>query len=245
MIITAHGGALNTGRNGVKFFETIKNYPVDAVEVDVRQKGGELYISHMPPLFLKKILPLSFVFEFIKENGFKVNCDMKRGGTAGAVFLAAQKAGAQDRLIFTGRVERDDLEELRGSAEFLRAKERGVSGRVERGDLKELRGAAVYLDPKFFGFSIDGNLGRVKDEIEKLNCPFVKGININYRRCGESVLVEAEKYGVGLSVYTVDDAAELRRLTGRAAVENITTNIPDEAIKIYAEKGGTIPRKTR
>ena len=38
MLITAHGGALGTGRNTPEFFETVKGYAVDVIEVDVYKK---------------------------------------------------------------------------------------------------------------------------------------------------------------------------------------------------------------
>ena len=34
-MITAHGGALNTGRNSYKYFKAMENLSMEAVEVDI------------------------------------------------------------------------------------------------------------------------------------------------------------------------------------------------------------------
>lgn len=102
MLLTAHGGALGTGRNSALYFETIKDYDADIIEVDVHKKGKLLYISHLSRLFPKKAIPLSFVFEFIKKHDFSVNCDIKRGGLAKSVLELAREMGVANRVIFTG-----------------------------------------------------------------------------------------------------------------------------------------------
>ena len=79
MLITAHGGALGTGRNSQKFFDTIKDYEVDVIEVDVQRRKERLYISHASGFCAKKP-SLEYVFEYIKEHDFMVNCDMKERG---------------------------------------------------------------------------------------------------------------------------------------------------------------------
>ena len=115
MIITAHGGALNTGRNTKLYFDTIADYSVDAIEVDIYSgRGGRLYISHMPmlPWRQKRALPLSFVFEYVKEQGFKVNCDVKQKGLVKPVLDLARSLGAEEHIYFTGSVSPAEIKDL-------------------------------------------------------------------------------------------------------------------------------------
>ena len=44
-MITAHGGALDTGRNSRLYFASADNFMCDALEVDVRHRGEYLYLD--------------------------------------------------------------------------------------------------------------------------------------------------------------------------------------------------------
>ena len=84
-MITAHGGALGTGRNTQAYFDNIDKYQADAIEVDIWKKGDLLYLSHLPALFCaKKKLTLRYAFALAKQ------------------------VGVEDQLIFTGSVRLED-----------------------------------------------------------------------------------------------------------------------------------------
>lgn len=208
MLLTAHGGALNTGRNTPAFFEKMKGYKADVIEVDIYRKGNLLYISHLPKLFPKRALTLNFVFEYIKEYDFMVNCDVKTKGLVKPVLDLAKEMNVTERVIFTGSVCRQDL--------------------------NYLDAGQVYLNTGFF-FPIipkTNNLGSIKSIIESLNNKNIKGINLNYRYCNEDMLDMAKKVELKLSVFTVDKAEDLKRLTGRTELANITTNEIQKAIEL-------------
>jgi hypothetical protein len=208
MLITAHGGALGTGRNTPEFFETVKGYAVDVIEVDVYKKKDLLYISHLPKILPRKALTLEFVFDFIKEYGFKVNCDLKMRGILKDVVKLAQQKNVADRLIFTGAVSKKDLPY------------------AAVGD--------VYLNAGFFCpiFPKTKNLGTIKDIIGNLNNANIKGLNLHYSFCDWQMLDKAKELNLALSVYTVDKEKELLRLMKRKELANITTNIIDKALEI-------------
>ncbi|MDR2046487.1 MAG: hypothetical protein LBP79_01045 [Clostridiales bacterium] len=209
MLITAHSGALRTGGNSREFFETISAYPVDAIEVDVREIGGRLCLKHDFLPFGKRALSLEFAFDYVKERGFFINCDMKKYGLARAAAALAEKRGVLDRVIFTGNLTKEDLEFAEG--------------------------ANAYLNAGFFRGIIKfakGNAPGIKAAVAALNTACVKGVNLDYKLCGEDFLEEAKRCGLGLSLYTVDDADALERLAARGELCNITTNIPDKAIEI-------------
>ncbi|MGB4034529.1 MAG: hypothetical protein WBM21_06805 [Christensenellales bacterium] len=68
------------------------------------------------------------------------------------------------------------------------------------------------------------NLQKIKERIERLNNPRIKGINIPYRFCSDEMLKEALRIGLPISAYTVDNPAVIERLKNNAAIANITTN---------------------
>ena len=104
-MITAHGGALGTGRNTRLYFDNIGVYCADAIEVDIYRKDGLLYLSHLPaPLGYRKKVTLKEAFELVKRTGHKINCDLKMRGLVGDVIKLAEEVGVTDNLIFTGAV---------------------------------------------------------------------------------------------------------------------------------------------
>lgn len=223
MYLTAHGGALNTGRNTPEFFETIKNYPVDIIEVDVQSSGGLLYISHVNSLTPKKEIPLSFVFEFIDKYDFKVNCDVKKKGMVKPVLELAVEMGVENRIFFTGKVRGNDLKNLTAGRVYLNLD-------FFRSRLPVLK----YLWLYFYRNALSSNkfVEKLCKIIAAEKHPAIAGINLKYKYCTEKMLEIAQRNNLRLSVYTVDDVKVLKRLLRHQEIDNITTNIPDKALEI-------------
>ena len=211
MMITAHGGALKTGRNTQKYFDTIEAYDVDAIEVDIYKRNNHLYISHLPKLFYKKAITLEWVFEYIKTHNFRINCDVKWRGLVKPVLEIAKKIGVEEKIYFTGFVTREDL--------------------------KDLDAGEAYLNAGFFKPQkpIVKDLDTIKKTLDSLNNQRVKGININYRYCSDEFLTAAKELNVPLSIFTVDNKADLLRFLSREEIANITTNIVDVALENKAK----------
>ncbi len=207
MLITAHGGALKTGRNTRKFFQTIKNYKVDVIEVDIYKRKNTLYISHLPKLYYKRALSLSYVFDYLKDKDFKVNCDVKRKGLVKCVIELAIRFNVQEKLIFTGAVSAQDIQD----ATF--------------GD--------IYLNASFFWPTkmIASNLIAIKQKMADLKSPHIKGLNLNYKSVDNVFLDKAKELEIPLSIYTVDNHKRLVELMDRPEIANITTNIVDIALQ--------------
>jgi len=207
MLITAHGGALKTGRNSRKYFDEIHKHAVDVIEVDVRTRGGLIYICHIPALMPKKRISLEYVFEFIAQYDLKVNCDLKEKGIIGRVIALAQRKGVVDRLLFTGAVMPSDI--------------------------PAITAGEVYVNNCFYRpySPIKDNLPKIKEILEACQNPHIKGINIGYHYATEEFIGEADRLGVALSIYTVDDAVELARIMGHG-VANVTTNIVLDALRL-------------
>lgn len=208
-MVTAHAGSLNTSRNSLKYFDTIKDYKVDIIEVDIQKKGDLLYLNHLPKLFnAKKCVPLSYAFEFIAKYNFKINCDLKRKYIVKDVIALATKMNVLDKLIFTG----------------------SVSPR----DIKHLTAGMAYLNRRYFRhIKINAsNMQQVKDKILAFNNPRVIGINFKYTFLSDEILAECERINLPVSTFTVDSVAHIKNLCNSTFLDNITTNKPDEALEI-------------
>lgn len=207
MLVTAHGGAFGTGRNTRKYFEKIKDYNVDVIEVDIWRKGDFLYISHLPKIFPERFcLPLRFVFEFVRDHGFKVNCDVKTGGLVAPVTALAREMGVENRILFTGSVKPWEIKDVTSE---------------------------VYLNKSFFKMAPVGeNVGKIKARIESCASGRIKGINFNYKYLNDDFLKRCAEAELDISVFTVDDEEVQRRLVNYPAVVNMTSNIPDVTLKL-------------
>ena len=208
MLITAHGGAMKTHRNSKLYFDTIVSYDVDILEVDIWKFGGLLYLSHLPSLFPSRCIPLSYAFEVIAKYDYRINCDVKQKHLVKDVLTLAEKMGVLDRIIFTGSVCADDI--------------------------NYLNEGEVYLNKSFFGMRrpLPADVKTMKDRIDSLFNPRIKGLNLKYTFCTEEFLEECQKNALPVSVFVVDNSIEMKRLVKHTELANITTNYPDELMKL-------------
>jgi glycerophosphoryl diester phosphodiesterase len=206
-MITAHGGALNTGRNTKKYFELMANLNADAIEVDIRSKKGELFLGHTHIPFMKKNrIPFSYVLEFCKKYNKRVNCDVKEKGLVKPIQQMAEAMGIEHLIYFTGSVSQDQVKDL---------------GKCE------LYVNDTFLLPKFIITS--SNLPKIKEYLDSFNSPSLKGLNVNCLYVSKKVCLEAKALGLGVSIYTVDDEQALEELVNMD-FDNVTTNKIDVAL---------------
>lgn len=206
-MITAHGGALNTGRNTKKYFELMANLNADAIEVDIRSKKGELFLGHTHIPFMKKNrIPFSYVLEFCKKYNKRVNCDVKEKGLVKPIQQMAEAMGIEHLIYFTGSVSQDEVKDL---------------GKCE------LYVNDTFLLPKFLITS--SNLPKIKEYLDSFNSPSLKGLNVNCLYVSKKVCLEAKALGLGVSIYTVDDEQALEELVNMD-FDNVTTNKIDVAL---------------
>ena len=198
MIITAHGGALGTGRNSKAYFDNIDKYGADALEVDIYKKDDLLYMSHWPSLFPKKKLPLRYAFELVKQNGMLINCDLKMRGIIQDVISLAKEMAIENQLIFTGMVDIDD------------------SNIIDCGQ--------VWFNSVGIKYETQ-NVKAIKEKIEGYNNPHYAGLNVNFKKIDLDFVAECKKYDLKLSVFRIDGGKELETY-GKIIDGNITTNEP-------------------
>lgn len=207
MMITAHGGAMNTGRNTQAYFDNIDTYKADAIEVDIWKKGNLLYLSHLPsPFCYKKKLTLRYAFEVVKEKKIKINCDLKQTGIIRDVIELAKEIGVQDYLIFTGEARLSD------------------SQYVDCGQVWFNRMGIKYVKQ---------NVKALKELLDSFSNPHFAGLNLKYTKIDDEFLQECKKYDLKLSVFTIDDE-EVMKKYAKKIDGNITTNRPLD-VRRYVE----------
>ena len=204
MLITAHGGAHGTGRNSRLYFERIPEYKCDILEVDIRGKGGLLYLSHMPTLCPQKCLTLAFAFEKVKEHGLQINCDMKRRGLLEDVLTLAREMGIEDKILFTGNV-------------------------IDEEEVKKLSGGRVFFN-KLKGLPFkEGNAAAIKKRL--LDERFA-GINANKAFVSDAFLRECRDEGIAVSLFTLNNEKDAKRYAG-SGLYNLTCNNPAQVRAVY------------
>ncbi|MFI3229208.1 MAG: hypothetical protein R3Y23_03495 [Bacillota bacterium] len=200
-MITAHGGALDTGRNSYKYFRTISNYKVEAIEVNVWKMWGKLCIAHnLPPIIPQKFISLEYVFGFCKTTNKMVNLDLKCKNIAKDIVALAKKMNVEQYIKFSGKLSAQDINNI---------------------DVGE-----IFVNTQFYptlGTPSVSNLKAIKDYLDTFNNPCLKGINIPYRYASTELIEMANSIGLNLSVYICDEKLLLERLIP-LDVYNITTN---------------------
>ena len=215
MMITAHSGCDGTDDNSMPYLRHAVSLSVDALEIDIRRnENGMLVLTHDEDAGGKKVT-LREAFSLVAEGEKLVNCDLKEYGLEEGVLQTAEDTGLDPkRLIFTGSVTdcmhfREKYPELNV---FINAEEL-VSGFYE-----------PYL------------AGRPEPEAEELllkRCRQAgfRVLNINYRVCGPAFIRRCREEEIGLSVWTVNEPAEIRRMMAEGAV-NLTTRTAETALRI-------------
>ena len=209
MLITAHGGAEGTGRNSKRYFDTVHQYGIDIIEVDIRKRGKLLYISHLKPLLARKCIPLSFVFDYVVKHNLRVNCDLKDRGIIGEVTALAKERNALANLIFTGSVKERDMPN------------------ITAGDVYVNAGYYFPLRPNV------NDIDKIKEVLDRGNKHIV-GLNISYRHASDEFIIKCKELDIPLSIYTIDNEETLRRIMSHQ-VANVTTNKVLTALKIRKE----------
>ncbi|MBD5086318.1 MAG: glycerophosphodiester phosphodiesterase [Clostridiales bacterium] len=197
-MITAHGGAMGTGRNTQAYFDRIDEYKSDAIEVDIWKRGKLLYLSHLPAISCKKKLTLRYAFEVAKEKRVKINCDLKQKGIIAEVIALAKEVGMEDLLIFTGCVKLED------------------SKYIDCGE--------AWFNSMGIKY-VTANVKTLKEKLTSYNNPHFAGLNLKYTKINDEFLEECKKYDLKLSVFTIDDE-EVMRKYAKKIDGNITTNKP-------------------
>ena len=213
-MITAHSGSDGTPDNSMEYVHHALSCGADAFEIDVRRNtAGEFYLSHDQ---LDGAGPrLRQVFALLKESSMRLNCDLKEEGLERGILALAEECGVLEQII------------LSGSVSPLCVKE---EPRVRR---------CTYLNLEMV---FPGAMERYRrqevplaEEIQAAACACrecgVETVNVYYPFCTEKALELFRKYGIGVSVWTVNEREEACRFL-KSGIANITTRKPNMVLSL-------------
>ncbi|MBQ9434114.1 MAG: glycerophosphodiester phosphodiesterase [Synergistaceae bacterium] len=204
--ITAHSGCDGYAMNSREYILHALTLDIYALELDIRRDSdGVLILTHNPPESGHEYVSLEDAFSLVRDSRIRINCDLKESGLERDVLGLAGRMGIDaERVIFTGT-----LTDWRDS---------GLVGRVW------LNPEEVY--PDFYAGKYDvGELMR----LVKNNGYSV--LNVDYRIVNEAVIDSARVCGVELSLWTIDDPAEIPESLHSSCIINITTNYPSRIVQ--------------
>lgn len=216
-LLTAHSGADGFSDNSLAYLRHALASAADALEVDVRRASdGMLRLGHDGA---DGALPtLAEVFALLAETpGKTINCDLKEPGLEKAVCALARESGLAGRVILTGTADPElyaASPELRETAALWINLEEIVPGLYE----------GFLTDPVFPAKAAEQALAVCR------RCA-LDTVNLHWRLAIPSFAAPLEAAGVHLSVWTVNEEADIQRFLD-AGVYALTTRNLQTALAI-------------
>lgn len=218
MMITAHSGADGTPDNSLDFVRYALTVGADAFEVDVhRRADGELVIAHdtdgSGTYF--GCPTLREVFALAAGNPtLGVNCDLKDAGLERATIALHNACGGKNPLYFSGTV-----------SPALMQDEPALFGNVT------VLLNAEELVENFYPRMLAGDHAACAEACAKACAACgAKVVNVYYWCCPVPFFETLRAHGIGVSVWTVNEADEAQYFAAQG-VFNITTRIPKKLVQ--------------
>lgn len=215
-MITAHAGADGLPDNSLAYVRHALASAADALEVDVRRApDGTLRLGHDSAD--RRLPTLGAVFALLTETpSLHVNCDLKEPGLQEDVCALARDYGLAGQLILTGTT---DAAAWAASPQARETAELWLNPELLLPDFYEKAEDPAYRR-------------RAAEEL----CSFCERnglttVNIHYRLAETELASRLSQAGVALSVWTVNEPEDIRRLLA-AGVRNLTTRKLSEALAI-------------
>lgn len=204
--ITAHSGCDGYAMNSREYILHALTLDIYALELDIRRDSdGVLILTHNPPESGHEYVSLEDAFSLVRDSRIRINCDLKESGLERDVLGVAGRIGIDvERVIFTGTLT--DWRDV------------GLAGRV-------------WLNPE--EVCRDFYEAR-RDVVEVMRLAKTHGysvLNVDYRIVNEAVIDSARVYGMKLSLWTIDDPAEIPESIYSTHIINITTNYPSRIVQ--------------
>lgn len=201
--ITAHAGCLGTKKDSIESILAAIEIGANISEVDVNcLESGIAILKHDEVNELdENAVPLENVFELIKYEDLLINLDIKNKKALGYIEGKAEEIGVIDKIFLSGVDEKITLELKNNKYKIKYLMNVEIEAIV---NTKEL----IY---KYINFALETK---------------AIGLNIDYKYCTQELINEAHKNNLIVSVWTVDNANDIRKMLD-LGVDNITTNRPD------------------
>lgn len=229
--ITGHSGCEGTPRDSMASIDRAEALNADAVEVDIRcGADGILRLSHdwLPESEYREKPTLEAVFRRLAQTNLRLNCDIKEPFAIPETLKLAQRFGFdRSRLILSGSVSAEllALEPVIGerASVYLNIEEamkflymRELQRRGQEGCFAELMEHAQAFMPDML--ADDG-----VEPLLRMIAPLpVWGLNLPHELLTPALALKFREKNIRLSVWTVNEPADLERCLALGA-DNITT----------------------
>lgn len=209
-LITAHSGAGQTPDNSMENVNYVLLSEADAMELDIRRNHkGELALGH-DEVDGNSVLLEEVLRRLADHPTLMINCDLKESGLDHDVIELAEQYGVSSRLMLSGSTQ--------------------STGSVITGEHLLLVNAESLV-PNWQQMSPEACVEALK---EALLGRQVDALNIHHAWFD---VLKGEEGLPPLSLWTVNDPDLLHRYL-QAEVFNITTRIPEDALRIRREVQG-------
>ncbi len=209
-VITAHSGCEKTPDNSIEHIKTAIASGAEMFEIDINEFNGTLYLTHDRRDDYSDTPTLAECFALASEHpSICINCDVKTFGLTVPVIELAKKYGMESRILFTGSVAPEELPGLNSSASDW-----WLSLWCSEHEPEDLANAC--------------------DTYRELNGLY-RIIKLDQKMVNDRVIRTMQETGHTLSVWTVNNEDNIRRLMQTGVVINITTRIPLAALRIRKE----------
>lgn len=224
-LITAHSGCDGTPDNTMEYVLFALKSGAGALEIDVHTRSdGALVMAHDhdPTLVYKNCPEIQKVFDLLTRHpSVAINCDLKEPGLEIPVYQLAQRyPSLSGRLIFSGTVSpkllREHPEILDFAEVFLNIEE-NIENFYEN----------MQTVPDF-------DVTAAQKTVKLCNSCGIKTVNINYNACTPALAETLSKNKIGISVWTVNDAQDIKKFID-LAVHNITTRRVSIALSVLPQ----------
>lgn len=190
-MITAHSGADDTPDNSLEFVSHILQTEADVLEVDVRKRSDEddtLVMAHdKDAASSMRTSCLKDAFALIAHHpSMRINCDLKEPELEALIFALADQYQLRERIFLSGTVDPKQIAEKDRSVILMNGEEL-IEDFYEK--CKE--------QPEQIGIMVETLCKKCREL-------GIGILNLNEVLIDDSILEILQKYGMKLSVWTVD-----------------------------------------
>lgn len=212
-IITAHSGCEGTPDNSLEHIRTAISSGAECLEIDVHEHNGTLYLTHDAKGNYEGCPTLAQCYELVAaDDKILLQCDCKAFGLAESCMKLAEKYGIAHRVLTAGSVGMDEIPALdQGETDWWLGMWRSDHEAQE----------------------LDENCVKLRSMEDRYRV-----INVDKCMVNDYMLQKIREYGYILSVWTVNNEADLRKFMAIPEIRNITTRIPALALQIRRELYG-------
>lgn len=196
--ITAHAGCEGTEPNTWESLKKALELPCDYIEMDIRKKDGELWLSHNQMESTKGVISFIDAIDYLVKEQKSINCDLKEP-IFEDVYEILKKHAFLNKAIFSGSVTQ-----------------------------KDIKAHPEVVHQIMFNIENIFTKDEINNEdyewiIEKYKKLGLQWMNIDYQRLNPCFFKRLGENKIKVSVWTVDQETHIEKMI-QSGVSNITTH---------------------